>query len=289
MEALNKGEIDNFSVNKRYVKNDKASIWARTNVAAVRDKNGAIKYQVALVEDISEDLKLEKERKQLILDLERKNRDLNDFAHIVSHDLKSPLRGMDTLINWIQEDYANAFDEKAKDTFRMLLNKVDKMDSLIDGILKYSSIDKTGKGNQNVNLQELVTSVIDILHIPKNVLVNIKNPLPDIKGDTSRLQQLFQNLLNNAINAIDKEKGLVYVDFKDKKTHWKFSISDNGKGIAEVYTKKIFEIFESLEDKDTSTGIGLSIVKKIIEFYEGEIWVTSKVGKGTTFHFTLKK
>ena len=155
----------------------------------MRHIDGSVKYQVALIEDISEEIKNEEERKQLIKDLKHKNQDLNDFAHIVSHDLKSPLRGMDTLINWIQEDYAEAFDEKATQTFTMLLNKVSKMDSLIDGILKYSSIDKKAKGNEQVNLNQLVTSIIDILHIPENTTITITNDLPIIKGDTSRLLQ----------------------------------------------------------------------------------------------------
>ena len=289
MDALNKGDIDNFSINKRYIKKNKTIIWARTNVAAVRHIDGSIKYQVALIEDISEEIKNEEERKQLIKDLKHKNQDLNDFAHIVSHDLKSPLRGMDTLINWIQEDYADAFDEKATQTFTMLLNKVSKMDSLIDGILKYSSIDKKAKGNEQINLNQLVTSIIDILHIPENTIITITNTLPVIKGDISRLQQLFQNLLNNALNSIDKDKGVITIDAEEQKSHWQFSISDNGKGIAKAYQTKIFEIFESLEDNNQNTGIGLSIVKKIVQFYEGEIWLESQVGIGTSFYFTLKK
>ena len=289
MDAINKGKIDSFSINKRYVKKNKTIIWARTNVAAVRHIDGSVKYQVALIEDISEEIKNEEERKQLIKDLKHKNQDLNDFAHIVSHDLKSPLRGMDTLINWIQEDYAEAFDEKATQTFTMLLNKVSKMDSLIDGILKYSSIDKKAKGNEQVNLNQLVTSIIDILHIPDNTTITIANDLPIIKGDTSRLLQLFQNLLNNAINSLDKEKNAITISAVEQKSHWQFSISDNGKGIAKAYQTKIFEIFESLEDNNQSTGIGLSIVKKIVQFYEGEIWLESQVGMGTSFYFTLKK
>ena len=120
MEALNNGSIDNFSINKRYLKKDGKAIWARTNVAAVRNANGSIQYQIALVEDISEEILHEEQRKKLIQDLKNKNQDLNDFAHIVSHDLKSPLRGMDTLINWIRQDYAAAFDPKAQDTLSLI-------------------------------------------------------------------------------------------------------------------------------------------------------------------------
>lgn len=259
------------------------------NASVIKDEKGTPIAAQGIVRDITQDLANEEERKQLIQNLKHKNQDLNDFAHIVSHDLKSPLRGMDTLINWLREDYAAAFDEKADETFTMLLNKVSKMDSLIDGILKYSSIDKKAKGNESVNLNTLVNEIIGVLHLPENVSISTTNELPIIKGDTSRLQQLFQNLLNNAVNSIDKAQGVITITTQEQQTHWQFSITDNGKGIADAYKTKIFEIFESLEDNERSTGIGLSIVKKIVQFYEGEIWLDSQVGVGTSFHFTLKK
>ena len=289
MEQLNAGDIDKFTVNKRYIKKSKALIWARTSVAAVRDSEGTIKFQVALVEDITEDLKLQEERKAMIKDLERKNKDLKDFAHIVSHDLKSPLRSMDTLINWLRDHHQNNDSEGFNKIFDMLVDKLDKMDSLIDGVLRYSSIDSAEQLKEEIQLKQLLEVIVKMLHVPDHISVEISNNLPTITGDVYRIQQLFQNLISNAIKSIDKPEGIITISAEDMVDFWKFVVTDNGKGISETYRDKIFDIFQAIDDSDDSTGVGLSIVKKIIEFYKGEIWFTSRIGEGTTFNFTLKK
>ena len=259
------------------------------NASLILDKNKTPIAAQGIVRDITYYLEQERNKEFLVKTLEKNNLELKNFAHIVSHDLKSPLRSMNALINWLKEDYAEAYDEAAEQTFDMLLKKVDKMDHLITGILKYSSIDKVNYPTQNIDLNEVVSDVIDIIFIPDHVSVTIETKLPIIKGDTFRLQQLFQNLLTNAVNYIDKEIGKVSVSSNEHLKFWEFAIRDNGKGISEKYQKKIFEIFQSLEDNERSTGIGLSIVKKIIEFYGGTIWIESEVGKGATFYFTIKK
>ncbi|WP_103863413.1 PAS domain S-box protein [Aquimarina sp. I32.4] len=289
LEKVNTGQIDNLSINKRYKKRDGTSFWAKTNVSAVRDHNGNIKYQVALIEDITEHLESEKQRDLLVKKLERSNNDLNDYAHIVSHDLKSPLRSMNALITWLKEDYEDTLDDDAHKSLDMLLKKVDKMDHLINGILKYSSIDKQEHPNKNIALNDILTDIIDVIHIPNHISISIPQNLPIIKGDKFRLQQLFQNLISNAIKYNDKEKGTVKVSCKDEEEFWEFAISDNGQGIPKKYHDKIFQIFQTLDDKKESTGVGLSIVKKIIDLYNGYIWIESQEGIGTTFYFTLKK
>lgn len=290
MEQLDQGLIDDFSVNKRYVKKNKDTIWAKTNVAAIRDGSGQLKYQVALVEDITEDLKLASERQALIANLESKNKDLRDFAQVVSHDLKSPLRSMDTLINWLQEAYRDNDNDRFDNTFHMLLNKVSKMDSLIDGVLRYSSIDNAKELKEPINLNELLKSIVNMLHTPAHISIIIDDDLPVIVGDVYRIQQLFQNLLSNALKSINKPKGQIYIKAVEQAEQWLFSIEDNGKGVPETYKNKIFEMFQSIEDSNNNaTGIGLSIVKKIVEFYQGEIWFESQMEVGTTFYFTLRK
>ncbi len=289
MEKLNNGIIDKFSVNKRYVKKDSTVIWAKTNVAAIRDKSGQIIYQVALVEDITEDLKLQEERKELIGDLKKKNKDLRDFAHIVSHDLKSPLRSMDTLINWLKEHCESGDTDNFNNAYEMLIDKLTKMDSLIDGVLRYSSIDSVEQINEEVDLKMLLEDTVNMIHIPDHIEMQLSNDFPVINGDFFRIQQLFQNLISNAIKSIDKPQGKVSVQYQSHDHFWEFSVSDNGKGIPEAYKEKIFEMFQSLDDQEDSTGVGLSIVKKIIEYYNGDVWFESEVGKGTTFYFTLKK
>ena len=128
-----------------------------------------------------------------------------------------------------------------------------------------------------------------IIFIPESVNVIIMNVLPSIKVDKTKIHQLFQNLISNAVVKIERKEGLVEISSKETQSHWQFTIKDNGVGIPKEYHEKIFKIFQSIGNNQRSTGIGLSIVKKIIDLYEGKIWLESEVGQGTTFHFTLKK
>jgi signal transduction histidine kinase len=163
------------------------------------------------------------------------------------------------------------------------------MELLISDILLYSSIDSDTSEKQEVDLNILIEDLKQILFIPDHIAILVRNKLPIILGERTKLQQLFQNLIGNAIKFNNKEKGLIEVDVSDKKSFYQFSIKDNGLGIDEKYHNTVFKIFHSLNKNKDSSGIGLSIVKKIVALYQGEIWLTSKPEKGTTFFFTLKK
>ncbi len=289
LEKMNTGEINHFSVNKQYVRKNGSRFWAKTSLAAVRNPDMSVKYQVALVEDVTEQMEYETQRDLLLKNLEKSNKELNDFAHIVSHDLKSPLRSMNALINWIREDYETILDQNALKTIDMLLNKVDKMDHLISGILEYSSIDKIDHNKKEINLNEVIQDIIDIIFIPDHIKISVASNLPSIHGDKFRLQQLFQNILNNAVKYNDKEQGLILIKCKELPQFWEFSIEDNGPGISKKYHDKIFQIFQTLDNSKKSTGVGLSIVKKIVDMYDGKIWIESQEGLGTSFYFTIKK
>ncbi len=229
------------------------------------------------------------QKEALLKSLEEQNQELNEYAHIVSHDLKSPLRSIDALTNWLIEDYKELFDENGKETAQLILNNVEKMDSLISGILEYSTIDKAETDKYDVDIDHLVKEIINIIYIPEHIKIEIKGILPTIKGDKFRLQQLFQNLIANAVNYIDKDKGFVEVGAKDHIKYFEFYVKDNGIGISEAYHEKIFKVFQKLTDNEKSTGIGLAIVKKIINYYGGSIRINSKVDEGTTFYFKLPK
>lgn len=234
-------------------------------------------------------VKINKQREKLLADLAHQNQELSDYAHMVSHDLKSPLRSIDALTLWLKEDYQNLLDQKGKESLDLVRSHVEKMDALISGILEYSTIGKTHTEAYAVDLNMLVNEVVNMIDVPSHVHINI-DTLPTINGDKYRLQQLFQNLVDNAIKYNDKEKGEITIKAIEQHTHWQFSIADNGKGIDENYFEKIFKTFQKLDNTiDKSTGIGLSIVKKIIDLYEGKIWLTSELGKGSCFYFTLKK
>jgi len=275
------GVIDSEHSSKNFFTNDHLkTLQTIASLAATQLKN-------ALSLELKQ--KAEKEKEQVLKDLRKSNTELNDFAHVVSHDLKSPLRSMNALISWMQEDYSEFLKEVEDTHFEMLIKKIDKMDHLINGILKYASVDKIQKQVKNIHLNTIVKDILETIFIPSHIRIEVKKELPIVKGDKFRLQQLFQNLLSNAIKYIDKDQGLVVVDCVSDGVYWKFSVQDNGIGIDEKYFKKIFKVFQVLEEGENSTGVGLSIVKKIIDLYKGEIWLESSEKIGTTFYFTLLK
>lgn len=250
--------------------------------------NGKVIGSIGVHLDITELKSLELQKVNLLRKLEKSNEELADYAHIVSHDLKSPLRSISALTSWIKEDYQNVIDDPGMQNFKLIEDKLEKMDHLIDGILSYSSIDEKHSKRQKTNLNETIENIINIIFIPDHITVQVDKKLPIINVDPIRIQQLFQNLISNAISHIDKPVGLVEIGYSDKPNFHQFSVSDNGEGISQEYHKKIFEIFQSVSDNE-STGIGLSIVKKIVQLYNGQIWLDSELSKGTTFYFTIKK
>lgn len=239
--------------------------------------------------DITELKKLELQRQELLSDLEKRNEELKEYAHVVSHDLKSPLRSIHALVSWIKEDNENALEKASIDNLNLVQITVEKMERLITDILNYSSMSQNIVEPQSTDINMLCDEIKSLFVIPDNITIKRNKILPTITGDKIKLHQLFQNLLSNAIRYNDKEEGIIEIDFEDKGTQYLFSIKDNGIGIEEKYFDKIFEIFHSLNKIKGSTGIGLSIVKKVVEIHGGEIWLESEIGKGTTFYFTLNK
>jgi len=233
-------------------------------------------------------VKMNKQKQSMLNELAHQNQELSDYAHMVSHDLKSPLRSIDTLTAWLTEDYKETLGDNGKKTLRLIRNNVEKMDTLISGILEYSTIGKNHLEVYNVDINNLISDILNSIQVPKRISITKIN-LPIIQGDKYRLQQLFQNLIGNAIKYNDKEQGTINIGVEDQENYWQFYIKDNGKGIEETYFNKIFKTFEKLENNPESSGIGLSIVKKIVELYGGKIWLESQINIGTTFYFTLKK
>ncbi|MCP4142075.1 MAG: GHKL domain-containing protein [Chloroflexi bacterium] len=234
---------------------------------------------------------LEERSKELEILVTKRTKELDDFAHIVSHDLKAPLRGINQVAGWITEDYADKLDDDGKEQLGLLATRTQRMHNMINGILKYSRIGRTKEDIEQVKLSQFIPKIIDALAPPENIQITIEDELPTISGDTTQLTQVFQNLLSNAIKFMDKSDGLIRIHCADKQDHWQFSIADNGPGIEEEQFEKIFGIFQTLVPRDEreSTGIGLAIVEKIIEEWGGKIWLESTVGEGSTFYFTVPK
>lgn len=251
--------------------------------------NGEIIGSIGIHLDITEQKKLEYQKEQLLKKLEIQNEHLNEYAHIVSHDLKSPLRSIHALIAWIKDDNKNLFNETTVRYFELIEDKVEKMDNLIQGILTYSKVDSNIEFKEKIDLNEIVQNCIKIIHIPENISVTITKELPIFETDRFRMQQLFQNLISNAVNYIEKKEGFVEIAYEENENNYIFSIKDNGQGIDKKYQTKIFELFQSFTEEAKATGIGLYIVKRIVEYYDGAIWLESNLGIGTTFFIKLPK
>lgn len=248
-----------------------------------------VSLQLKSAIDLRERIKVEQQNKELVAELRRSNEELKEYAHIVSHDLKSPLRSISALATWIRMDNEDKFDENSLQNFNDIDLTLEKMENLITDILKFSSIHSSSKDNLEIDLDDLVKKLVHIMYVPENITINILNKLPVVKGDSTKFEQLFQNLIGNAIKFSNKPDSVINIDFEEQAEFYKFSVIDNGIGIEKRHFEKIFKIFQSLKVSADSTGIGLSIVKKIIDIYKGEIWVESEINKGTTFHFTIKK
>jgi signal transduction histidine kinase len=219
------------------------------------------------------------------------NRELGSFAYITSHDLKTPAHGIKMLTDWITADHADEFDDKGKENVELLKNRVSRLYNYIDAIHQYTSIGYLKENKVIIDLNDLISQVISNFAPHENIEIKIKNKLPVIECEKSHIRQVFRNLLDNAIKYMDKPQGKVVVSCVEESGCWKFGVADNGPGIDEKYHGKIFEIFQTLSTKDQSetTGVGLSIVKKVVELYGGKVWVQSRRGRGTTFYFTLPK
>lgn len=253
------------------------------------DLEGKVIGSIGINFDITELKNLQFQKESLLSQLEKSNEELQEYAHIVSHDLKSPLRSIDALISWIKEDNKDNLDKTTLQNISLIETTLEKMEQLISDILNYSSVASGNQDFVDVDIQALVDDLLKIIYIPDNINIKILNDLPIISGDKTKLQQLFQNLISNAVKFNDKEKGLIEINVLDKGKYFKFSIKDNGIGIEPQFHEKIFKIFHSLNKRKDSTGIGLSLVKKIVNLHDGKIWLESEIGKGSTFYFTLKK
>ena len=165
------------------------------------------------------------------------------------------------------------------------------MHNLIDGVLQYSRVGRVEEDKIPVDLNALIHDIIDMVAPPKNIEITVEDELPTIECEKTRIMQVFENLLSNAIKYMDKPQGAITIGCTDQGDCWQFYVADNGPGIEEKYFDKIFRIFQTLAPRDQfeSTGIGLTILKKIVELHGGRIWVESTVGQGSKFFFTLPK
>ena len=242
-------------------------------------------------EEVSVRRKAENELANAVKKLTISNRELREFTRIAAHDLQTPLRSIGILSDWISEDYARRFGDKGHINSKLLVSRAKRMSRLLNAIIQYSEISLVDRKQECIDLNDIFTDVISNIEIPESIEIMIENKLPVVMGVPKFVQQVFSNLISNAVRYMDNPEGYVKIGCVEDGDFWKFSVADNGSGIEEKYFSKIFEIFQmlSLRDETENIGIGLSIVKKVVELYDGRVWVESEVGKGSTFFFTLPK
>lgn len=247
-----------------------------------------------IITDLSYYKSVEDELSTLVENLKRSNEELESFAYVASHDLQEPLRTIASFTQLLERRYKNKLDPDADEFMNYIVEASIRMKSQIEGLLEYSRVATKGKEFESVDTEKILHQTINILNTSikdSNAEITVEN-LPIVMGDAVQLQRVFQNLISNAIKFRKSEEALKIqisaIKYEDK-GEYIFSISDNGIGIEPQYSERIFTIFQRLHTIDIykGTGIGLSIVKKIIEHHGGRVWVESSLGKGSTFYFTL--
>jgi PAS domain S-box-containing protein len=254
------------------------------------DINGEQTF-TGVIRDITQRKQQETEREQLIKALARSNQELDQFAYVASHDLKAPLRGIANLSQWIEEDLGETLGGENKEQMEMLRGRVHRMEALIDGILQYSRAGRVKAKPEEIDTGVLVHDVVELMSPPDAVHIEVAPQMPTVRAEKIPLQQVFMNLLGNAIKHAGAIEPKIEISWQDAGPFYEFSVRDNGQGIAPQYHERIFGIFQTLEarDKVEGTGIGLSVVQKIVEAKGGRVWVESEVGKGARFKFLWPK
>jgi PAS domain S-box-containing protein len=275
------GEIKNKSKDGKYY-------WVNTTIVPLLNETGIPTQYIAIQHDITHVKNAEFAIRDYALDLEKKNKELDQFAYIVSHDLKAPLRAINNLSEWVEEDLGGEVSEEVKSNFSLLRGRVKRMEGLINGILEYSRAGRIKARVENVDVIELLTDMMQTLAVPLTFKIIIPTTMPVLRTERIALEQVFSNLISNAVKYNNSTNPIIEIGYQNGGDFYEFFVTDNGPGIDKEFFDKIFIIFQTLQarDKVESTGVGLAIVKKIIDEKGGKVWVDSEKGQWTKFSFT---
>lgn len=235
------------------------------------------------------DQKIIDKTKTLSAILHMQRDELDNYAHLISHELKSSLRNVSDLLAWSQEELKETNNlENSNNKIELMGEKIEKMELLLIKLEQYENITNTNFKDTLISSNVIAKLVINEIHTPAHITIKIKNELPVLFADESMLKKVFEILIQNALDYIDKENGIIELGCETTEKDYLFSVKDNGIGINSKYHKKIFKMFQVIES-NKSTGTGLSIVEKIISHYNGKIYVESTPSIGTTFYFNIPK
>jgi PAS domain S-box-containing protein len=288
------GEKDSVRFEKRYIRQNGAIVWVDLSVALARDANNVPQYEIALFDDITERKKAEAALREAHEELKRSNGELEQFAYVASHDLQEPLRMVSSYTQLLMRRYGDKLDGDAKEFTAFIVDGATRMKQLIEDLLAYSRVGTRDKNFKPVDGEAPLKRALTNLRaaIQDSGATVTQDQLPRIHCDEVQFAQLFQNLIGNALKFRAPDKApAVHVGVAEREQEWEFMVRDNGIGIEPQYFERIFMVFQRLHNKGEypGTGIGLAIVKKVVERHGGRIWVQSELGAGTTFHFTMPK
>jgi PAS domain S-box-containing protein len=268
--------------------------WVETIKTPILNTEGEVVGTVGIAREITERKKAEIERETLITELEAKNAELERYTYTVSHDLKSPLVTIRGFLGYLEKDALTGNTKKFKDDIRRIEDATTKMQALLSDLLEFSRIGRLMNEPTEALFIDIVKDTLELMHgqiKAKNVLVKVQDMPAVVHGDRTRLIEVIQNLVDNAIKFMgDQPKPQVTIgSVTNEQNETVFFVRDNGIGIEKQYHDRIFTLFNKLSTDTEGTGIGLTLVKRIIEVHKGRIWLESEPGKGTTFYFTLEQ
>ena len=251
-------------------------------------------FVLASVVDISDRMRAQKRLRDYAAELERSNQELDQFARIASHDMRAPLRGITHLCSWVAEDAGEALPETSRKHLTKMNEQVKRMQKLLDDLLQFSRAGREGKEAELIDCREILLEIIHLLSLPEGVKFNLAADLPKVVACRVPLEQVFRNLIDNAVKHHENPEEPCRVEIASKDLgngFYEFRVKDNGPGIEARHHERIFELFQSLKPRDGSSGsgMGLALIKKIVEHRGGQIRVESEQGKGATFIFTWPK
>lgn len=273
------------------LRKDGSAFWGSIVITALHDDEGQVIGFTKVTRDLTERKLAEDRLRAYAQQLERQNKELEQFAYIASHDLQEPLRTVSSFVELIMTKFVPQQDDQVQQYMSYVVDASNRMRDLIKGLLDFSRLGREGK-SEAVDCQELVKEVLEDLQVAiqeADAQVQV-GPLPVLMGYRLELKLLFQNLIGNALKFRKTEvPAAINIWAKARKEGWEFAVADNGIGIDSMFHDKIFVIFQRLHSRKqyTGAGIGLAHCKKIVELHGGSIWVNSKPNEGTTFHFLL--
>lgn len=272
---------------RNYMK-DGTLFWNELNLSPILDQDQNIAYFIGVQTDVSELQHHRRMQERMIAELQVINEDLDSFAHIVSHDLRAPLRGVQKLCQMLADNHQDGLDDKGRHLVDLMGSRVSRMTGLLEGVLRYSRSRGEQPSWQEVDTGRLVRNVGSLLDLPSGIDLRIAADMPTLYCDATRLNQIFQNLIDNAAK-FQEGTGWIAVRGQATAEGWHFSVADNGPGIEPEHRERIFGIFQTTQSRDQleTSGVGLAVARKAVERLGGRIWVESEPDSGATFHFTL--